>query len=661
MKKSKDKLRMWQERFGAADSAYSAELSKMDEREELYRGKRTIEPIVDWEEPIKATHIHNIVAENIESIVDSNIPQPKVTPRNREDEGLAKMIEDMLRNEIERLPMLAYNDQSERTVPIQGGVLWLAEWDSTIRTHNTVGETALTLIHPKQIRPQPGVFRVEDMDYIFILLPQTKAYIQHRYGVDVSDEAESNPEIKSPDSTETAEDVVTQITAYYRNDSGGIGIYSWVNDIELEDNEHYQARRLKRCTVCGALEPGPDVTPMGAPTEDGSYPAQAMAELLAGNLERGESPESIVPLAGRERPKAKSTNLCPYCGSGKFETSEEEYEEVYLPRTTASGVMIPGASIRINEYGEPYEEPTRIPYYKPDVYPIVLQKNVSVFGRLLGESDVDKIADQQNTLNRLDKKINDRILKAGTRITLPNRPDFRVDPKDGDTWYVNDPSSKSLIDVYEFTGNLQYEVYWRNAVYEQARQILGVTNSYQGREETATSGKAREIMAQQSAGRLESKRIMKNEAYGKLFELLFKLRLAYADEPRPVVGKDSAGHNKYTEFDRYAFLKQDEAGEYYWEDRFIFSCDNSSSLASNREKMWQECTSHLQAGAYGNPAELATLILYWRKMEELHYPGAGETKEALEERLKQQEMMMAEQTAMQQAAMAAQNATTGMI
>lgn len=645
--KKRQKLQMWQERFGRADTAYADELAKMDGREELYRGSHTIRPIVDWEESTTTAHVHNIVAENIEAIVDSNIPQPKVSPRKKEDEGLARMIEDMLRNELERLPMLAHNDQAERTVPIQGGVLHLVEWDSTQRTHNTVGETALTLVHPKQVRPQDGIYSIEDMDYIFVLIPQTKEYIRQRYGVDVRDEAESHPEVKNAAELATADDLVTQIVAYYRNEHGGIGLYSWVNDTELEDLDDYQARRLRRCARCGALEPGAEISPMDEPTRDGAYPGMAMAALLSEELAAGEERESILPLEGRPKPHGEERERCPYCGGVEFEESEEDYEEVYLPRVTASGVQIPGARLAVGEDGVPYEEPTRIPYYKPDVYPVVLQRNVSVFGQFLGESDVDKIADQQNTLNRMDKKINDRIIKAGARITMPSRPDFQVNPRDGDIWYVSDPATKNLIDVYEFTGNLEYEVYWRNAVYEQARQILGVTNSYQGREETATSGKAREIMAQQSAGRLESKRVMKYEAYARLFELMFKFRLAYADEPRPVVGKDSVGHNKYSEFDRYAFLKQDEAGEYYWEDQFIFSCDNSSSLASNREKMWQECTAHLQAGAYGDPSAIETLILYWRKMEELHYPGAGETKDALEERLKAQQAAM--QQMMQQA------------
>ena len=79
----------------------------------------------------------------------------------------------------------------------------------------------------------------------------------------------------------------------------------------------------------------------------------------------------------------------------------------------------------------------------------------------------------------------------------------------------------------------------------------------------------------------------------------------------------------------------------------MFSCDDASGLAVNRQNMWQEMTSQLQSGALGNPGELSTLTLYWGKMDELHYPGAGTIKELLEERQKQQEMAAQQQTMLQ--------------
>lgn len=49
---------------------------------------------------------------------------------------------------------------------------------------------------------------------------------------------------------------------------------------------------------------------------------------------------------------------------------------------------------------------------------------------------------------------------------------------------------------------------------------------------------------------------------------------------------------------------------------------------------------NLQTGAFGDPAATETLILFWTKMEELHYPGAAATRAFLEER-QQREMSIA--------------------
>ena len=196
-KRDKDRLRLWQDRLRRANAAYEPELSKMDGREELYQGCNRIRPIVCTARKRETPHVRNLCAELVESQVDSNIPQPKVTPRRREDEWRAKLIEDMLRNELDRLPFEQMNDIMERTIPIQGGGAFLVEWDNSKAGSATVGELAVSTLHPKQIIPQDGVYTgVEDMDYIILKIPQTKGYIRRTYGVDVSEEAEEEPDVK---------------------------------------------------------------------------------------------------------------------------------------------------------------------------------------------------------------------------------------------------------------------------------------------------------------------------------------------------------------------------------------------------------------------------------------------------------------------------------
>lgn len=65
---------------------------------------------------------------------------------------------------------------------------------------------------------------------------------------------------------------------------------------------------------------------------------------------------------------------------------------------------------------------------------------------------------------------------------------------------------------------------------------------------------------------------------------------------------------------------------------------------------------NLQTGAFGDPNNTETLILFWTKMELLHYPGAAETKQYLEQKLareqaaQQMQAQLQQRMAMQQAA-----------
>jgi hypothetical protein len=500
------------------------------------------------------------------------------------------------------------------------------------------------------------------MDWFIVKVPTTKEDVRRRYGVPIYNEPESEPEIRSSGAEHTAEDAVTMYVGFEKGDRGGINKYVWVNDIELEDLENYQARRQPVCSHCGRVRPLPgqviynDVTmdaadlipPNPAGDDQAGYQlAMQMADRIMLGEDAGGALSAIDVDRALQPERKYEGGPCPWCGCEDFEDREQEYEQVMLPIRTGNDVEIPGAQAGFDAMGNPVLKPTLIPFYKPDVYPVVLQRSVSVYGQLLGNSDVDAIEDQQNTINRLEQKIIDRLVKAGTRITLPDRPDFRIDPEDSEKWYIGNAADKSMIGVYDFSGDLQYELAYLSQVYEEARQILGITDSFQGRRDpTATSGVAKERSAAQAAGRLESKRIMKNAAYAQLFELMFKFWLAYSDEPRPVSYKDSNGKTQYEEFNRYDFLEQDADGQWYWNDQFLFSCDTSAPLASNREAMWQETRLNLQTGAFGDPAQTETLILFWNKMEQLHYPGAGATKKYLEDKL-QREQQAAQMQQMQ--------------
>ena len=705
---SRKELYKWKERLDRNMSAYNAEMIKMDERERQYDGDRKLRPTTSNDRTKdgknrESAHVWNITAENIDAIVDSTIPMPKVVPLWQKDEALARKIENMLRNELERLPVETINDKAERTAKKQGGVGLLVEWDASKRTHTTVGENSLRVLHPKKIIPQAGVEDMDEMDYYFVRVPMTKEAVKRRYGVDVQDEEEAAPELRAGDD---AEDMVTVEIAVYRNEEGGIGRFAWVGDTVCEDLKDCNARRLRRCKKCGM-------------TEVDNAVALDMPLSMDGELPDG---------AKQRRPRRDE---CSYCGSRTWEYQTEEEREVPISDLKRLGVrdnviarltamhanaymmpmwgdgiataqaprngMVGGAVGEIAASAETprddmnvgsaggiataqaprndmvggdifaVTEPTvHIPYYKPNLFPLVLMRNVTAENRFLGESDCDKIRDQQNTINRMEQKMLDKTVKNGTRIALPPDSHINLDSEDGVSLPITNMTDIALLKPIDFTGDISNEMTIMQQAYNEAQRVMGVTESFLGRKDsTATSGKAKEFAASQTVGRLESRRVLKKQAWGEVFERMFKNMIAYADERRPVHYQDEKGKTEYEEFIPYEFLDVDEAGELYWNTQFLFSCDDASGLAANRESMWQECTAHLQAGAYGNPTDINTLIIYWTKMEELHYPGAANTKKLLEEQrqqqMQQQALMMQMQQAQQEQAMQQGQAAQGMM
>ena len=96
----------------------------------------------------------------------------------------------------------------------------------------------------------------------------------------------------------------------------------------------------------------------------------------------------------------------------------------------------------------------------------------------------------------------------------------------------------------------------------------------------------------------------------------------------------------------------DAAGEYYWNDEFIFETDPTSTIMMNREAMWAQADFKLQSGAFGPLAEPSTLLHYWTFMEQNDYPNASEMRQHFEaEYQKQQQALMQQQLMMQMGGM----------
>lgn len=596
---SNKRLMEWQEKYEQAKSKYSPNLNQMNTYESYYNGGREVtgNPNKDEQSRKLAINVRNIVYELEESQVDCSIPMPKVTPIHQEDLPQAKVIEEFLKNEIKLLHLVEINDLQERTTPVQGGSFSLVEWDNSKGLHSTVGDLEVTDIHPRKMIPQPGVIDIEKMDYYFIRTSQTKDYVKRRFGKDVSDETETDKDIRDGVATE---DIVTVVTAYFKNDNGGIGLYRWCDDVELEYYDDYQARYQMVCAECETPQDG---------------------------------------------------DVCPVCGSKKFKRRKDDIRTIRVFHDTESGINpITGEPLLVS-----VEEDIEIPYYKPNIYPLVLRRNISKNESLLGVSDISVIADQQDTIKKFASKINEKLLKGGSYVTLPEGLGVETTDAELKIIRVSNPEQRSLISVINAQADTTQDRVTLEENYQWAKSALGISDAFQGKyDSSALSGTAKQYSINQVAGRLESKRIMKNNAYAKMYELMFKLALAYADNPVPISMSGTNGEVEFTSFDIRNFVKFDSANKPYWNDEFIFDVDPTSTLLTNREAMWNQADLKLQSGAFGQLGDLETNYLYWLEQERNGYPNAGEIKKNIEERLaerKAQEQAMAQMQQMQEAQM----------
>ena len=601
----------WQARLDDARRQYAEKRARMDRREDCYKGTRQI-PAAGGGVAKAAGNVRNIIYELIESQVDASIPQPRVTAVHPEDRQLAKKAEAMLLAQIRQHNFKELNDEQERTVPIQGGAFWHVEWDPEGGFHCQMGDLSVELRHPKQVIPQPGVYDLEKMDYLFVLVSQSRRALEKRYGVQLPEEGESDAAERTSAEDGAVEGLVTQNIAYYRNGAGGVGCFSWVGDVTLEDMEDYQARRLWVCAGCGAPVEPPRGGKAARCPACGAKSARCEPVLRQALPHDVSLPGGEVLAAVSEGPARPVVNP-----DGTLQRDEATGEVILMP-------------------GE--VRPTVVPAYRPRRYPLVLRRNVRLFGQLLGASDVDAVEDQQVAINKYGTKIQEKLLKGGSYVTLPQGVNIETTDRELKIIRLKNPADKALISVLNIQPDTSRDQQMLEVNYSWAKSTLGITDAFQGKyDASATSGTAKQFSANQSAGRLQSKREMKNQAYARLYKLMFQFMLAYADEPYPMTLRGPDGTVEYAHFDRYEFLKRDAAGQLYWNDEFLFDVDPASNLASNRETLWSMIDQKYQAGAFGPLGKTASLYRLWSLLAETGYPHAEAMKASVGQQMEQEQ------------------------
>lgn len=622
MRVDKDnKLQFFKDLFENAKGQQSALRDDFDKWSKQYKGDLTID---GSDEP--ALTGRNITYELIESQFSSYLPSTAVTPEvySERNDRNAKSIERLLKNKRNQLPFEKMNDIDERYSPIYGGSIWLVEWDNSIKTHNTVGDVKITCWSPSHFVGQPCIYDIDDMEYCFITFETTKEDLVRKYGVsiDVADDTESE---NGGETDETA----TVDVCYYKNDEDKICQYIWSGDTELQDIEDYYSRKVYVCKNCGRRKELCTCDKPDYELQDDEY------EELDHDIVLSDG--SVIPAAS------------PVMKDGQVVMEESQQQAILEDGSVAmdeiNGIMIP-ATVPVQV---PKLERTKLPYYTPSKFPIIIRKNTSQEDCLFGQSDCEFIRPQQQAINKIESRILEKLMNAGV---YPTAPEDYIGQFDNGLY-------KNVIKVgqgnYKLFGridlqvDLTQDISQSERLYQQSKRIMGITDSYQGQaDSTAQSGKAKQIQVNQSAGRLDSKRKMKNAAYAEIDEVIFLYYLAYADEPRAMSYVDSMGRLQNAQFNRYDFIERDENGEYYYNTQYLFGTDLTGDVEQSRETIWSENRLNFQNGCYGNPQELETLLIYWQQMEKHHYPDARDMVERIRGIIEAQRQQLERQLAAEQ-------------
>ncbi len=599
---------------------FEAAKTKRDKLNSFEANKAQYEGTTDSINGVPLQYRRNITYELIESQVSSTIPSAKVSAErwSEKNERNAIRAERFLNAQRNKHPFELMNDRDERDCYVQGTSVWLCEWDDSIRSATEQGGIRISQRALEDFVPQPGMREIHEMDYVFIIVSTTREDIIRRYGISPS--KAQNAE-KQSDRVED-DDTVDVVICWYKDESGNVCQYSFSGDMELCHIEDYYSRKTTTCRKCHKRE---------------GVCVCTNPDLVAVNKEYEELSKDVICSDGSVIPAMRVKMK-----DGKPVTKKQK-----KPGNTASnigGMMLP----TVEEVDVPILEKTRLPWYKPKNFPVVLRRNVSREGSLYGQSDCETIKQQQEEVNKILSRMHEKVM-SGMRVPFkPVDSSFRFDNSiNGKVLDMKANHQPGQFGVLDTSYNPSYDLMLFENCYENAKRILGITASFQGQaDSTAKSGVAKQVQVQQAAGRLESKRMLKNAAYADLDRAIFELHLAFADEPRPIAYRDEYGRLHNESFNRYDYLEYDEeSGEYYYNDRYLFSAELTNPIENQREALWQINLQNLQAGVYGNPQDPTTLLRYWQQQEKAHFPNAIQNVEYFSMLVGRQQMHGAEMSA----------------
>jgi hypothetical protein len=425
--------------------------------------------------------------------------------------------------------------------------------------------------------PQPGVKDYKRLEYIFELNTVSMTELYDLYGRII---------------TPGPNGLVEVISCYYLNEHRIVGLFMWNKQTGqvICNEKNWQVKKIRYCKSCNAIVPVGDVCPVCS-SKSFKY-RTADTEYLA---------EDII------------TVFNPYEVDAEEIPSNAEIKTFESASGTKTAV---GTSVFATAG-------TEIPAYKITQLPFVPRPCVTMVDSIYGISQVRMLLEQQDGANKTLTKAIDKTLKSGAVVTKPDK--IKLNDKD-ETFKILSVRSyeeAQQVQTKQIVADTSQDLAIAAMLYDSAKSSSGITDSFQGkRDTTATSGIAKQYQVAQSAGRIESTRIMKHAAYAGVYELVLKYLLAFSDKKRTFVRVLPNGEEQQEEWSKYMFLDKDANGAIFYRDDFEFDSDPASALSQDRQAMWSETVNNFVQGTFGNPADGRVIELFWNIMAQHGYPLA---------------------------------------
>ena len=268
--------------------------------------------------------------------------------------------------------------------------------------------------------------------------------------------------------------------------------------------------------------------------------------------------------------------------------------------------------------------------YRPKDFPLVLRKNISADGELLGRSDAEMLRHIQQAVNKVESRIMQKLMRSGITPIMPEDAEVTLSNAIfGQVIKIKSGESADSYGTVDTTPDISQDIEQADRLYDQAKRLIGISDAYQGIDfNKVESGYAKQLRINQAQGRLQSKRRMKILAYEKLYKIIFQHFLCFSEGVRHLSYKDGFGRVKECDFAPLKHLAFDEKkGVFFLSDDLTFTAENESGSELTREAIWERNLKNLESGTLGDKESLKTLLRYWQLQERARYPGAKDNVE----------------------------------